>query len=111
MRDLADPGVDLEGTEKSHRADDHHEILHLDGDQKSPQDLAVREHYGVDHQNAKNGAGASDSRDIRVAPRQNIIGNDYADARADGAKEIEPEKALSSPDPLEFGAKHPKRQH
>ena len=47
----------------------------------------------------------------RVAPRQNVIGDDYADAGADRAKEVEADKAPSSPDTFKFGAEHPKRQH
>src|ERR1700733_7079123 len=111
MRELADSGVHLEGTEKSHCADDHHEILHFDGNQKSPEDLAVGEHHGVDHQNAKNSARAPDGRDVRIAPRQNVVSDNYADTGAHRTKEVEPEKALSPPDAFQFGAEHPERQH
>ncbi len=111
MRELADSGIHLEGAEESHGANDHHEILHLDRNQEAPQNLAIREHHGVNQQNAKNSAGASDGGDVRVAPRQNVIRDDDADARARGAEEIEPHKAARSPDLFQLGAKHPERQH
>ena len=62
-------------------------------------------------QNAEDGAGASDGGDVRIAPRQNVVEDHYANARAHGAEEIKLHEAASSPNSFDVGAEHPERQH
>src|SRR5580658_6020919 len=53
MGKLANAGIDLKGTEESNGADDHHEILHLNGDQEREQDGSRRVEQRVGHQYAE----------------------------------------------------------
>jgi len=108
--ELAD-GVDLKRTEESDGADDHHKVLHLDRDQKTPQDAPVREQDGVGHQYAVDGSRTTDGWYGRIAPRENIVADDYADTGSDSAEEVELQKAPGSPSAFQIGAEHPKRQH
>src|ERR1022692_4257367 len=89
MRKRTYAAVRLERTEKRDGADDQHEPLHLHGEDEAKQDGPVREQHSAGHEDAKNGARAANGAHGGIAPGQQVVQHNYADASADSTEKIE----------------------
>src|ERR1039458_752127 len=70
MRERTYAGVCREGTEICDGADDHNEPLHLHRKDEAKEDGPVREQHSASHQDAKDGARASNGAHGGIAPGQ-----------------------------------------
>src|ERR1700730_7472170 len=107
MREFANSVVHLERTEERDGADNRYEVLHLDRNEKSPQDRPIWIHHRVGQKNTENRSGASNGRYAGISPRQQEICEHHADPGPDSTEEIKLKKLTRSPHPFEIGAKHP----
>src|SRR5580704_6738280 len=97
MRKFANAVVDLKRTEECYRADNRYEVLHLDRNEKSPQDGPVRVHHRVGQKNPENRSGAANGRYERITPRQQEISQHHTDSGSDSTEEIKLKKFARSP--------------
>ena len=110
MRELADTAIAaVNSADEGNGADDQDEPFHLNGDQETPQNRAVRIHHRVDEENAENRSGGADGRDLRCTG--DIVRDDDADARTHSTEEIELQKSLGPPGALDLRTEHPESQH